>query len=159
MPTPVLPLEIRRVANGKRDFLPLLLLGDESEEMIDRYLGAGTLYAGYSGEEPVAICVVTDAAPGIIEVKNLAVSPDRQRRGYGRQMLSFVEELYREKTVQLGTGEAPSTMLFYQACGYTVSHRVADFFTDNYPHPIIEDGVMLRDMVYLRKAPAIFSGN
>ena len=36
-------MDIRRIESGKRDFLPLLLLGDEQEDMIDRYLDRGTL--------------------------------------------------------------------------------------------------------------------
>ena len=38
-------MDIRRIESGKRDFLPLLLLGDEQEDMIDRYLDRGTLLA------------------------------------------------------------------------------------------------------------------
>ena len=37
-------MDIRRIESGKRDFLPLLLLGDEQEDMIDRYLERGTMY-------------------------------------------------------------------------------------------------------------------
>ena len=32
-----------------------------------------------------------------------------------------------------------------------VPHRVERFFTDNYDHPIIEDGIQLVDMVYLKR--------
>ena len=42
-------MDIRRIESGKRDFLPLLLLGDEQEDMIDRYLDRGTLLALYDG--------------------------------------------------------------------------------------------------------------
>ena len=35
---------IRKVEQEKKRFLPLLLLGDEQEDMIDRYLERGTLY-------------------------------------------------------------------------------------------------------------------
>lgn len=66
-------------------------------------------------------------------------------------MLRFVEALYPGKTIILGTGETPSTLRFYKSCGYRVSHIVPDFFSDNYPYPIIEEGVRLRDMVYLAK--------
>ena len=31
-------MEFRRIEAEKRNFLPLLLLGDEQEDMIDRYL-------------------------------------------------------------------------------------------------------------------------
>ena len=49
----------------------------------------------------------------------------------------------------MGTGDSPRTIPFYKACGFRESYRVPDFFTENYDHPIYEDGVLLRDMVYL----------
>ena len=49
-------MDIRRIESGKRDFLPLLLLGDEQEDMIDRYLDRGTLLALYDGGLR-AVCV------------------------------------------------------------------------------------------------------
>ena len=54
-------MDIRRIESGKRDFLPLLLLGDEQEDMIDRYLDRGTLLALYDGGLR-AVCVVTKEA-------------------------------------------------------------------------------------------------
>lgn len=39
-------MNIRRVSErSKRDYLQLLLLADEQEDMIDRYLGRGTMFA------------------------------------------------------------------------------------------------------------------
>ena len=144
-------LAVAEIDRGKRNFLPLLLLGDESERMIGRYLDRGRLFAGYLGAEAIAVCVVTEEAPGLVEVKNLAVCPAFRRRGYGRHMLRHVERQYAGCTVRLGTGESPATLGFYRACGYVYSHRVPGFFTDNYDHPIVEDGVVLRDMVYLQR--------
>jgi hypothetical protein len=40
---------------------------------------------------------------------------------------------------------------FYGRCGFTYSHRLKDFFVKNYRHPIVEDGILLQDMVYLKK--------
>jgi len=51
----------------------------------------------------------------------------------------------------VGTGDSPLSIPFYEHCGFTYSHRIPDFFTKNYDHPIIEDGKLLTDMVYLRK--------
>ena len=81
-------MQIRLVSTGKKRFLPLLLLADEQESMIDRYLERGDLYVMYDKllTEPVAVAVVTDEGKGIRELKNLAVAPHWQRKGYGRQM-------------------------------------------------------------------------
>lgn len=41
--------------------------------------------------------------------------------------------------------------LFTPGFGFTHSHTVTGFFTDNYPEPLYEDGVLLTDMLYLKK--------
>ena len=51
----------------------------------------------------------------------------------------------------VGTGDVPSSKSFYEHCGFAISHRIKNFFTDNYDHPIYEDGVQLVDMIYLKK--------
>lgn len=146
-------MEIREVTEGKKAFLHLLLLADEEEHMIDRYLEKGTMYLlvedGVRGE-----CVVLDVGDGILEIKNIAVAPGFHRRGYGKAMMDFLEKKYRGKyaRLQVGTGDSPATLGFYKACGFVPSHIVPNFFTDNYSHPIYEDGVLLRDMVYLQKS-------
>ncbi len=141
------------IKERKERFLPLLLLGDEQEDMIARYLPRGRLFASYEGEQLIAVAVVTDEGDGLCELKNLAVEPAFQRQGHGSRMLHFLmEELAPSfHTMQLGTGESPLTLHFYEANGFVYSHRIENFFTDNYDHPIWEEGVLLKDMVYLKR--------
>lgn len=129
------------VTEGKKCYLPLLLLGDEQESMIDRYLEEGALYIWKEGEETAGVCVVTDQGNGVLELKNIAVDPRFQRRGIGRAMIEALAKRYRGsyRVLLAGTGEAPSTLGFYQHCGFTYSHRVKDFFLQ-YDHPIVEEG-------------------
>lgn len=142
---------IVEIKNDKKQFLQLLLIGDESETMIDRYLQQGNLYVGILNGVPITVCVVLIIDDTTVEIKNLAVSPCFQRRGFGRLMLEYVEKVNPNKSIILGTGETPSTLRFYEKCGYRYSHRVPNFFTNNYSNPIIEEGVLLRDMIYLKK--------
>ena len=53
--------------------------------------------------------------------------------------------------LQVGTGDSPSTVSFYETCGFRRHHLVKNFFTDHYDHPIYECGVQLADMVYLQR--------
>ena len=140
------------VTEGKKRYLPLLLLGDEQESMIDRYLEEGALYIWKEGEETAGVCVVTDQGNGVLELKNIAVDPRFQRRGIGRAMIEALAKRYRGsyRVLLAGTGEAPSTLGFYQHCGFTYSHRVKDFFLQ-YDHPIVEEGAQLKDMVYFQR--------
>ena len=145
-------MKIVEIRENKKEYLELLLLADEQESMIDRYLDRGNMYALF--EDGVrAVCVVTDEGGGILELKNLAVRPEYQRKGYGTAMIRFLEERYRGQygILQVGTGDSPLTVPFYEACGFRRSHTVKNFFTEYYDHPIYEAGVLLKDMVYLRK--------
>lgn len=143
--------DIVPIAKNRKEFLDLLLLADEQESMIDRYLERGDMYALYDGGLK-AVCVVTDEGNGVYEIKNIATCPQARRQGYGRRLIAFVREHYKERchTLQVGTGAGTGQVAFYERCGFTCSHRIPRFFTDNYDHPIYEDGRLLEDMVYLR---------
>lgn len=74
-------MEIRKVETDKKRYLDLLLLADEQEDMVDRYLERGTMYV-LEDDGIRAECVVTDEGGGLLELKNIAVTPDDQGRGY-----------------------------------------------------------------------------
>lgn len=143
--------KIREIKENKKQYLDLLLLADEQEDMIDRYLERGIMYV-LDDNGIKAECVVTDEGDGILEIKNLAVTPDSQRRGYGRRMIRFLADTYsgRYDILQVGTGDSPLTVPFYESCGFRRSYVVKGFFTKYYDHPIYEGGRQLVDMVYLR---------
>ena len=145
-------MEIRKVETDKKRYLDLLLLADEQENMVDRYLERGTMYVlednGVKGE-----CVVTYEGNGILELKNIAVEPASQGKGYGKAIVDFLVRTYTGQyaVLQVGTGDSPSTIPFYESCGFRRHHLVKDFFIDHYDHPIYECGVQMVDMVYLQR--------
>ena len=145
-------MEIRKVEKDKKKYLALLLLADEQEDMIDRYLERGTMYV-LEDDGVKAECVVTDEGDRILELKNIAVEPAAQGKGYGKALIDFLIETYAGQytALQVGTGDSPSTIPFYEACGFRRHHLVKNFFTDHYDHPIYECGVQLVDMVYLQR--------
>ena len=79
-------MEIRKVEKDKKKYLALLLLADEQEDMIDRYLERGTMYVLEDGEVK-AECVVADEGDGVLELKNIAVEPGFQGKGYGKALV------------------------------------------------------------------------
>lgn len=143
-------MNIRQITDNKKKYLDLLLLADESEIMVDKYLERGEMFV--LDENGVkAECVVTREDAAVYELKNIAVLPDCWRKGYGKRLIEFLLDHYSEcNTMFVGTGDAYSTLSFYKSCGFKESHRVKNFFTDNYDHPMFEDGVQLVDMVYLK---------
>ena len=145
-------MTIQIITKNKRDFLPLLLLGDELESDIDTYLERGKLFALYDGVVK-SICVVTDEGGGILEIQNIATDKRYQRKGYASQLIDYVAKHYdgRYDKIILGTGDVPGVLTFYERCSFTQTHRIADYFTTHFDYPIIEDGVVLKDKVYLER--------
>ena len=145
-------MKIIEVADNKKQYLDLLLLADEQEDMIDRYLDKGRMYVlddnGIKCE-----CVVTDEGNGVLEIKNIATVPEYQGKGYAKTLIDFLVKEYSGKysVLQVGTGDSPLTIPFYEKCGFVRSHSIPNFFTNNYDHPIFECGVQLVDMIYLQR--------
>ena len=145
-------MRIEQVKENKKQYLDLLLLADEQEDMVDRYLDEGEMFVLYD-PEAVGECVVVKLEEGVYEIKNIATDPSVHGKGYGRALIEFVVKHYEGQCRQLlvGTGDSPLTIPFYEKCGFREHHRLKNFFTDNYDHPIIEAGIQLIDMVYLSR--------
>lgn len=146
-------MTVKEITDDKKRFLQLLLLGDEQENMIDRYLDNSQMFVLINNGDAIGECVVQDMGDGLIEIKNIAVMPEHQCKGYGRLLIDYVESRYRgtHSILQVGTGESRLTIPFYEKCGFNRSHVLKNFFVDYYSHPIYEDGVQLIDMIYLQK--------
>jgi len=145
-------VKIEKILKNKKQFLDLLLLADEQETMIDKYLPDGDLFALYD-DDLKSVCVVVPVDSETCELKNIATYEKYQGKGYGRTLIHFLFDFYKNdfKTMLVGTGETPAILSFYEQCGFKISHRVKNFFTDNYDHPIFEGDVQLVDMIYLKK--------
>ena len=59
---------IKEITENKKEYLNLLLLADEQESMIDRYLDRGRMYV-LEDNGVKCECVVTDEGNGILENK------------------------------------------------------------------------------------------
>lgn len=145
-------MQIKEITTNKTDYMNILLIGDEEKKMIDKYLNQSILFALYDNDLK-SICAVVEIDKNTIEIKNLATYPKYQNRGYATALIDFVCNKYKNnfKTLILGTGENTKTLNFYKKRGFVETHRIKNFFIDNYSHPIIEDGKQLVDMIYLRK--------
>ncbi len=145
-------MRIEKITKNKKQYLDLLLLADESENMIDRYLEIGDMFALFN-DDLKTVSVVVGIDKETCELKNIATYEKFQGKGYGKALIKHISNFYKNdyKTMLVGTGDTPAILSFYENCGFEISHRLKNFFTDNYDHPMFEDGIQLIDMVYLKK--------
>lgn len=145
-------MRIERILNDKKRYLDLLLLADESETMIDKYLENGDVFGLYD-EELRSICVLSEVDQDTCELKNIATYQQYQGKGFASALIEHISEVHKDKYkyMLVGTGEVPSILRFYERCGFIKSHIIKNFFVDHYDHVMFEEGVQLIDMVYLKK--------
>ena len=146
-------MEIKEITQNKNNFMDILLIGDEQESMVNKYLEKGTLIVIYDKNELKSACVTLRINNETVEIKNIATYSQARNRGYATALLEFIFNKYKgnTKTLILGTGENEIILNFYKKRGFDESHRVKDFFIENYNHPIFENGKQLTDMIYLKK--------
>lgn len=148
---------IIRKVYSKHDLpFDLLLLADESVEVIEKYIYESEVYVATENEdsEAVAVFALLKINNSDIEIKNIAVIGELQNRGIGSLLISEIKRIAKVakfENVIVGTpDQAVRQINFYEKNGFIKYELKKDFFIKNYPAPIIDNGVMLRDMVMLK---------
>lgn len=143
------PMEVRKIAAGKKAYLPLMLEADPSEQMIDRYLEQGELYVLMINGQPVAEAVMLQRSGEVCELCNLTTAPEHRGKGYASRLVRHLLKLYSPRCRRVEVGTDASMTSFYERFGFRYAYMREGFFTDNYPTPIVENGVVLKDMTVL----------
>lgn len=144
-------LSIRKIPSTQVP-MDLLLLADPSADKVRAYLADSLCFAATCDGEVVGVCVVQQRAEGAYELMNIAVRPCHQKSGYGTALLAWVIAWFRAsgaRQIEVGTGSFGHQLAFYQRQGFRVTRIDRDFFANNYPEPIFEDGIQLIDMLRL----------
>ncbi|UDN57871.1 GNAT family N-acetyltransferase [Clostridioides sp. ES-S-0010-02] len=142
-------IEIKTIDENKKGHIDLLLLADPYEVMIDKYLDKGIMYALYDNDELTCIAVVIEISKETCELKNIATYEYFQNRGYASKMINHILDVYSEQYSSMIVGTAESGIPFYEKFGFVYSHKIKNFFIDNYPEPIFEGESQCVDMLYL----------
>ena len=114
---------------------------DVAEEVMNSYLG-DPIRSGYHIFVAEAISSIagyicygpTPLTEGTWDIYWLAVAPDKQSQGIGKALVNFADNNIKENKGRLTLIETSSkpeyetTRLFYQAQGYEMACRIADFY-------------------------------
>ncbi|KAF0807638.1 N-acetyltransferase GCN5 [Alcanivorax xiamenensis] len=130
----------------------LLLEADPSERNVRKYLTGARCFSVKKSNDIVGVCVLNTIGDGVLELFNIAVSPDVQGQGVGSALLRQVIDQCRSegvRRIELGTGTFGYQLAFYQRQGFRVEGVVRDFFLDHYDEPVMEMGIQHKDMLRL----------
>lgn len=133
----------------------LLREADPADSRVEAYLAEGQCFVAERDGAVVGVYVLLPTGPDRQELMNIAVRPDLQGQGLGKQLLHHAIETAREagaRVLEVGTGNSSLAQLgFYQKAGFRMVGIEPDFFTRHYPMPIWENGIHCRDMVRLSR--------
>jgi aminoglycoside 6'-N-acetyltransferase I len=149
----------RKLTKGEAIPYDLLLLADETVEIIDRYAKEGQIYVLEANGQRIAVYVLQVIDAERIEIKNIAVAVHYQGQGIGKFLLKEATRRTREQgyhTILIGTANGAIKQLYlYQKEGFEITSIKKNFFVDNYPAPIFENGILCKHMVMLEKQISI----
>ncbi len=153
-------LELVTISPGvaRERWAALLELADEPIPLRG-YLQEGVLYGVEDEEgEPCAGVLVIDLPGAEAELRAVAVAVAQQGRGVGTWIVTEVCARLcsaGRRRVVVGTASSGIRQLgFYQRLGFRLTHIERDFFTEARGYPVgdVENGIRVRDMVWMDQA-------
>lgn len=144
------PMEIRKYAAGKEEFMPLLLEADPSEAMIAKYLDDGDLYVMMKDGQALCVAVVgRTEEEGICELYNLASAENARGKGYATKLVKHLLRLYQPRAKKMRVGTSEALVPFYQRFGFKYAFTREGFFLNENYAGCTFDEPNLRDMQVL----------
>ena len=144
---------IEEIDQTDKDIYELLLLGDESKDMLNDYIGRSHKYVAKISEEIVGIIVIIKTRPKTLEIVNIAVKEEFQKKGIGKQLIKYVINKARaeeSKIIEIGTGNCGINQIaLYQKCGFRIVGVEPDFFK-HYYEEFYENGILCKDMIRMK---------
>ena len=68
-------MKVELICENREKFMDLLLLADEQEDMVRKYINKGEMFALFD-ENLVSVCIVIEKTKGNFEIKNIGNRAD-----------------------------------------------------------------------------------
>lgn len=131
----------------------LLLLADETREAIDQYIFKSDIYVLNDNLRDIAVMALYKNSDTELEIKNMAVTSDFRSQGIGSILIDNAKQIAKlnhYSSLLVGTSDTGFQQIrFYEKNGFVKKKIRKDFFIQNYPTPIFENGIQMRDMIVL----------
>jgi ribosomal protein S18 acetylase RimI-like enzyme len=147
---------LHKLKNGDAIPFDLLLLADETKDAIEKYIYDSDIYTVFTkgNLNPIGVVVLYNINDSEVEIKNIAILESFRSQGIGSFLIKKIKEIALKqnyKEIIVGTADgAIKEIQFYEKNGFKKYDVKKNFFIENYSQPIIENGIMLKDMIMLK---------
>ena len=145
---------IQTFTNLDAEHMTLLLEADPSERIVRDVFTRSRAYEIRVGQALAGVMLlVRQNTDTFLEIANISVDRAYRRQGLGSRLIDRAKmesvRLGLER-LEVGTGSTSfGALCFYQTCGFRMDRIERDYFVNRYAHPIVENGITLKDMVRL----------
>ena len=140
-------MNIKREKDNKEQYMDLLLEADPSKDMINNYLKNGELFVLTYKDDVACIAVVTKIDEDTAELKNIATKKEFRGNGYGKKMLKYLADNYKQKYKKMLVGTTENNIPFYAEQGFDKYEKtIKNFFVENYDEEIWDGDLHCIDM-------------
>lgn len=143
---------IKKEKNNKEQYIDLLLEADPSKKIIEKYLQDGELFILTYKEEVACAAAVTKVDENTCELKNITTVEKYRGQGYGKKMIKYLFDNYKQKYDKMLVGTSENNIPFYVKQGFDKYEKtIKNYFIDNYDKEIIDGDLHCIDMYYYSK--------
>lgn len=139
-------MQIRIIEHGSPEYLQTMQLridtllhpiGIPASYIVPEHEKKDVLIGAFEAQQIIGCCVLTEKDPHTVQLRQMAVRVHRQGSGIGARILSFAEQVSKEKGYRLLMMHARAVVCpFYQKCGYQVNGP--EFFEVGIPHYMMQ---------------------
>ena len=143
---------IKKEKYNKEQYMDLLLEADPSKEIIQKYMKDGELFVLTYKDEIACVAVVTKVDENVCELKNIATVEKYRGQGYGKKMIKYLFDNYKQKYSKMLVGTTENNIPFYVKQGFDKYEKtIKKFFIDNYDEEIKDGELTSTDLIYYSK--------
>ena len=143
---------IKKEKDNKEQYMDLLLEADPSKDMINDYLREGELFVLTYKDEVACVAVITKVDDDTIELKNIATKDIYRGQGYGKKMIKYLSDNYKQNYKKMLVGTSENNIPFYVKQGFDKYEKtIKNYFVDNYDEEIWDGDLQCIDMYYYSK--------
>jgi ribosomal protein S18 acetylase RimI-like enzyme len=139
----------------EKDLYPLALLleADPSIDAISKYIYNGSCFIAQAEQEIIGVLILLKNEDEAFEIMNISVLPTHQRKGVGKKLISSAirySKFNKARYLKIATADSSNyQLIFYKSLGFKVQSVKKNYFIENYPNPIFENGIQCKDKVEL----------
>lgn len=127
----------------------LLLEADPNETLVEEYVNSGSLFLCKNDDLVVGCYVLKEVGEHIFEIMNVVVAEEFRGRGFGSGMIQHAKKVAEDRggfVLHIATADTSrKQQRLYRRMGFQQTKVLKNFFIENYPEPIFENGKQCTD--------------